>query len=222
MAAALALGTIPANAAVVEMTFTGTITSGADLTDTFGTGTTNLAGQSVTMVVTYDTEIGTYLSTPTMVGISGGSADGVPSPASAEVTIGGVTQDIAGDYAGAAQLTDSEYYTNSYYKAEDRTYDGGTLLSQDYVVTQCQGPVGSMALDLTATYSMDSVGCSGYLKFYAYDGTTVTMNTTATARFTTLSMRVIDMAPIPLPAGFGLLGAGLAALGGLGLRRKRR
>jgi hypothetical protein len=149
----LVAAAVPASAAVVGMTLTGTMTSGADVTDTFGTGDTGLVGQSVSMVITWDTDLGTCTSTAGQVARVGGSG---------------------------------------------------------------------MTLDLTAICTMSNVGCTGNVEFQSHDGTSITSQAWRTARSTTLGMRVIDMAPVPLPAGLGLPGSGLAAPGGLGQRRQRR
>jgi hypothetical protein len=90
----------PASAAIIELTSTGTLSSGFDQSGRFGAANTDLTGLAYSAVEYFDTSLGFYtdrgaLGDNIVGGI--GSVTGTPGFAWGSVTINGVTVDIQGD-----------------------------------------------------------------------------------------------------------------------------
>jgi hypothetical protein len=90
----------PASAAIIELTSTGTLSSGFDQSGRFGAANTDLTGLAYSAVEYFDTSLGFYTDRGALgdniVGGTG-SVTGAPGFAWGSLTINGVTVDIQGD-----------------------------------------------------------------------------------------------------------------------------
>lgn len=138
---AVAIGAAtPASAATVNITYTGTLDSGYDQYNTWGTGNTNLSGDQFKLVFTVNTAALSYhatYNTPYYAydQVYGGAAYGNALPVSAVLTISGHSEVVAGSYYGGAineQFYPAWGYTYSLTKGEvyGTSYDNS---SKSYV-----------------------------------------------------------------------------------------
>src|SRR6202158_901486 len=94
-------GASQASAAIMDVTYTGTVSSGIDTLGIFGAAGANLAGSSWVATYTFDTSLGHSYSSSNYNEIYGGSFYNNTSPVlSSMVTINGVGQAVGGSYAG--------------------------------------------------------------------------------------------------------------------------
>ncbi len=140
---ALALGVFagPAAAATVEVVWTGIVSEGVD-----GAGT-DLAGQQITMAMTYDTGKGLYKDDGTTISLIGGSvAGGGEDPmVSSLVTVGGSSYFIEGKYMSGLYLQDKnppdynftfdnfQTFASDAYGLNGGEYISGQFYNGDYV-----------------------------------------------------------------------------------------
>jgi hypothetical protein len=121
-AAALAAGVLAAgsaNAAIVTLTYTGTVADGGtDVSGAFGAMGADLSGDAFTAVFTFDTDEGTLVARNappvTSLTLAGGLIEGLPtfsSPGVASLTVNSVTEtfgnDLGSDYF--AQVVSGEF-----------------------------------------------------------------------------------------------------------------
>src|SRR5438309_2193510 len=93
-----------ASAAIVNVTYTGTVASGVDEQGLFGAPNTSLVGDSYIAQYTFDTAVGFTFSTPTQNYAYGGDNWGNASPAlSTTVTINGVSVTYVGNNVGSIE-----------------------------------------------------------------------------------------------------------------------
>jgi hypothetical protein len=129
---ALMVGVSSAQAAIVEVIATGTVTSDNDLTGIFGPagGVNNLIGSTIQITYQFDTQKG---RNPSENDAQGGVEEGSPSPSlGATVKVGSVTGPaIAGSYFGeisGLNRPDQPYASQS-HTASDRTDQGNLDVS---------------------------------------------------------------------------------------------
>jgi hypothetical protein len=218
-----------AEAEIVDVTYTGTISTGWDLYGLFGTpGALN--GDPYVVTYTVDTANDTASNVP------GWSQDAVSSPGSvsAAITINGITQLISGDYRGQAnvrlispapfpptpvspKLTHElaeDYYTKNNIVTADQVYNSQESIS---------GPTLSSPIQITI---VDTI--SGTISFrtdnnnygrFGIIGTTEEV----TANFNSLgTVEVSGVAAAPEPAAWALMVLGVGGMGAALRRVKRR
>ncbi|MGC1488654.1 MAG: VPLPA-CTERM sorting domain-containing protein [Albidovulum sp.] len=230
--ASLTLGATAAVAATVTMTTTGIVQSGHDNFDFFGTGNTDMAGQSYTAEFVYDTDLGSRVTDGVSYDqISGGSAFGASSPIlSAVFTIGANSYSVSSGYYDLLTLVDTRiawgdpggsFQTQAaiFYSGLDAGglnnvnasfFDGGFDFSSGPFVFDLAAPQtitnppgnGSGAFILT----LNAVGTGALVHDISL---VLESNGTQTALTTSLP------APVPLPAAGLLLVGGLGGLAGL-------
>jgi hypothetical protein len=230
VAVALCLGPVTADAATMQTIYTGTVYGSADMTGLFGLGPgSSLDGLSFTMTATYDTSVGTRATYPygsgTIDTLTGGSNYGAADPyQSAVLTINGISRSIGSALESYMYALDdtSSGYSQFYRQLYDYTYDPQTGATQNfsYFTASIINVVGAIPANLDAAYSTGSnAGSNGYFQFSDSDPllgfTSLTQGYLQIASF---SVSAVGVAPVPLPAGAGLL---MAALGGLGLLKRR-
>jgi hypothetical protein len=121
-------GVSQASAAIMDVTYTGTVTSGGlgsgiDWLGFFGTAGANLIGSSWVATYTSDTSLGYLISSSSKNDVYGGSKFGTTSPVlSSMITINGVGKAVGGSYFG-----------------EDFGYNDGSS-SQQYHIAQSGQP----------------------------------------------------------------------------------
>lgn len=234
VAAAILAGglmTAPAGATVMEAVFTGTVSSGYDLTGEFISPESYLDGQSFTLTYIYDTAIG-YRDTITDAYdlVYGGSTHPAPNPTiSAILTIGARSLSIAGEYNSSYSLCDLTFCAYDTYEAfvhdDVRTLDGSVYSS--YFNVAVFGMQVGMPIDLETAFQFntDDNYEIGSFSYSNHDGSTETLlqYTHGFLDLDSVTVSVLDdaPAPVPLPAsGLMLAGAGLS-LAALRRRGKR-
>jgi hypothetical protein len=133
-AALLALfGASPASATIVQVTYTGTLSSGFDTSGVFGPPGTDLTNDPYTASYLFDTTFAG--STPTYNVAYGGTIISVPnaSPSlGATLTINGRSFSIMGDYFSQILGYNDGVYSLAYHHVAD-------AIGQSYIVNYTQG-----------------------------------------------------------------------------------
>lgn len=217
-----------ASAATMEAVFTGSFGEfGYDETGVFGAAYTELQGLDYSLKFTYDTAVGNRNTTPNSDGVYGGSFDAGPhvSPiSSAILVINGVGRSFGSSYYGDVSI--SQYLPNQYmfeYYVQDTNGVGTTdMLRMSFYSGMPINP------NVEQEYSFaGNPSSTGAFEIYNYDPDTYeTVEfaygyglTVDTFTFTQIST-IPPISPVPLPAGAGLLAAGLGALVALRVRRR--
>ena len=103
LAVAVGLSAAPASAAIVNVVYTGTVSSGYDSTGEFGAADVFLDGAAFQATLRFDKGRGALLRDAAQSSLYGGAVHGLPSPAlGAWITINGATQAIGSDYLSLA------------------------------------------------------------------------------------------------------------------------
>lgn len=225
LALATAVVASPASAALVEVTWTGTISSGNDRTGIFG-GVRgedfDLAGFGYVAVYRFDTGVGSLTGDATIQSLTGGTSFGngtVPSPAiSAEITINGMTQAVgsdffasyerrreppSGEFAGASHIVSLVQATSATQGAIDEIFHRATR-NDDQLVPS---PVLTQSF-LRSFGAGDQVTNSNFQFLDGEFGVSANLEPTS-----------VDVVPEPSATWLGI--AGLGALRACTLRRGR-
>lgn len=225
---AAVIGGTAARAELVEAVFTGTIYNSYDGTNTFGlgSGTNVLDDQEFTLTYVYDTSAGAEWTDSGLDMIYGGDMWG-PSPVvTASLTINGVTLTFDGNTESFVGVCDASYCPGGDwrdYEAYQYTDNGSTYL-ESYTYTYFVLPAFTMSFDLTAPleYTSDQMAdAGGDFYYFGCTGVSCTPTTDVYGFYTVSSVSIRSLAPVPLPAGAGLLGASLALMGLVARRRAR-
>ncbi|MFN0116350.1 MAG: hypothetical protein ACKVPY_16890 [Paracoccaceae bacterium] len=242
LAAILFLSFSPAQAAVMQATWTGTILSGYDGTATWGPGSTDLTGVGYTMTFLYDTSLGIRTTSPGQFDQVYGGSDypgGATDPVlSATMTIRGQTQSGTGANQGYLYTQDAALGGNVF---QNIAYDFASQPNGSFVyhymyglfddLMQAGSPVTPSSLDTPFTGTVPgSALCAssgaycGWFQFADYNAALGAYTTYSWATFgvDSLTVRALPVAPVPLPAGAATLLAAIAILVGLRSARARR
>lgn len=216
LVAAGLLAGAPASASIMIATYQGTVVNGQDAAGVFGKPGTDLAGLTYVQGFTYDTSLGTRLTSATSDEISGAVAVATISPITdAWIIINGVTHHQAVGYAGgAATIQDTsriqEFNDGFWGSFEERSF-AGVIVS----------PLPPASLDVAFTRTLSLSGCglilncggaaayivNGDLSTYAYY-----------ANFNPTSVSVVPLAApggVPEPATWALMLLGFGLVGGM-------
>ena len=201
-------------AAIVDVTYTGTISSGYDQYNTWGTGNHDLTGDSFRLVFTVDTSIG-YRSTdnsPSLVydEIYGGSAYPISSPVSAVLTIGGNSMIVPGpfaSYAGNVQQLAPVYSSTS-----EQVFGSS---NSNYIVAYAYTDNSLFPGSLTTPFD---VAITGGITTYGYF-TLSDVDPLSTYGY--LDITNVSSA-VPEPSTWAMLLLGFAGIGFMAYRRKSK
>jgi hypothetical protein len=211
-----------ASAAIVYVTYTGTVSSGTDPGGYFGGG--NLNGGSYVVEYTFDTTLGFTLTSPTNNYAYGGEAYANASPAlSTTVTINGISQTFVGSYTGVVEGfndgANSKQNHQSYFSS-----NAGTLSTYhnaiNIIYTNAGAPLTS-SIDTAFSYDvLPSDYVTASFKFSTYDSSTnTTVNTFGNANLSNLT---VEVASVPEPSTWAMMILGFAGVGAIAYRRSRK
>jgi PEP-CTERM motif len=228
----------PTDAAIYEITYSGTVSLSNDLTGLFGGSGSSLDGSTYLAVYTLDDALpGAGYNNDGFQRLDyGGSFLSAPSPVSATLTINGITKSIMGTYVGTAYLWNestapgllgSDLVANQAYDI----FTAGNHSDTAYIVNQIVSLasneiVTSLNYSDLVNYVVQSndllVYSAGYFSFQIsdvisgqtiYSQNTIGVLSLGAVRFATHS------APAPEPASVALLGIGVM---GVGVCRRKR
>ncbi len=157
VAAAIGLAGIPAQAAVMQAVYTGTVTTAYDETGVFGASDPSaLDGLAYTLTYIYDTALGIRTTNANSDLVEGGSAVATISPMlSAVLTINGSSVSFSSAYVGQAYIfPNGANVTGVRHVAYQQGWFGSTYIS-DYVIVYGDWP-GLLTPDLDLPVTLGS------------------------------------------------------------------
>ncbi len=200
---ALLAQSVAAQAAVMEVTYTGAIYNAVsvDGAGLFGAAGASLNGKAISVTFTYDTSLA-----PIQVGpqnnLINNAATGV------EITINGVTQSI-GSLSSSQALN---YHSGNQSHVQHEAYHG-TEYTQYITMGQTDNVNGSLPLDLTAPYDFSGPNGTGFFRF---EGGTL-------ALFTPTRVTSVEIAAaVPEPSTWAMMILGFAGIGFMAYRRRNQ
>ena len=210
----------PVSAAIVQVQYTGTVSSGYDITGVFGTANSFLTGAAYTANYTFETANGYTYNSPNQNYAYGGSAYPTLSPSlGSTVTINGNTVSIAGNYFGEIYGIHLDYFGQTYHAAQDYV-SSGSGYTNNYSYNTIYNFSNTIPASITGPFSYAVTGgdyANGYVQITDYNyssGTVAYANAYLTPDHVTIG------APIPEPETYAMLLAGLGLLGFAARRRK--
>jgi hypothetical protein len=218
---ALTLGGIcsPACADIVNVTYTGVVSSGTDATGVFGSVDTSGAayvGDTYTANFVFDTSKGITLTSPTENYAEGGSGYPAQNPlVSASVTIltagGNKTVSVAGAYSSVIFAENVGTFSEQYHSAQDSS-GAGYAVSSAYITAQDSSIPASLTPGTIVAAGQG--GALNYVLWYP----ALSENTNISATFQTLT--VTDA--VPEPSTWAMMILGFAGVGFMAYRKKSK
>lgn len=240
LALALAVAAVPAQAAVMQAVYTGTVTNSFNYTNNFGlTGVSSLDGQAYVLTFVYNTALGITDNAGESIYLYGGTNTApapVPSPVtSATLLINGQTvQAPPSNGIVAVKKSPPCAICENFVQHTASNSQGANTpnSSAQTLFGQFKSTTAAVPLSLTQAFSLTAPSGT------SYDGgefgfTDIQNNVTGTqvsGQFLVQSVTVtvvtpdVVVAPVPLPASAALLLVGLGAIGAMAgrLRAARR
>jgi hypothetical protein len=223
-----------AGAAILHVTYTGTVLSGTDQNGIFGGATIGSAaptylGTSFTLVHTIDTTVVPITTGADFFMFEGGNSN--PSPISSALTINGITVSLFGTGQGYHfnQLRPTPPLNRTQQQVIDRTGVLGTPGSTDFLIfSEARITNGTVLFPLDPLSPFGPYAIAGALtaqvEFSAtvFQANGVRLDTDLFMNETSVSLTVADAAAVPLPPALALFAIGLAGLGWLTCRKKKQ
>jgi hypothetical protein len=214
-------GVSQASAAIMDVTYTGTVTSGGlgsgiDWLGFFGTAGANLLGKSWVATYTFDTSLGYLNSSSSKNDVYGGSKFGTTSPVlSSMITINGVGKAVVGSYFGE----DSGYNNGSsslQYHIAQSGQAGQLQTLQNSISTHN----GSLLASITTPFSHTVDANDSQTSYFLDDlsGENIYANLTSL----TVSDHDHVVAAVPEPSTWAMMLLGFAGVGFMAYRRKAK
>ena len=223
VAALAVLGTVSiASAAIVNVTYTGTISSGFDTTGVFGPANSSLTGDPYTTSYSFDTTIGFIFSDPNINATIGGpgSATFEPSPSlGGVVTINGYSVTIGGSYFGEIYGLNDGTTSQSYHDVRDFLLYDPTTYDYNIMYNRIYSTSALIPKSITTSYAYAVTGddlAYGVVQFSHYSNPDGQID----YAIANLSPETLTVSTVPAPAALPLFASGLALMGLLLWRRK--
>ena len=214
----------PSQAALYDITYTGTVSSGYDQTGVFLGNNTDLAGQAFTAVFTLDYPVpsGAYdYKDSVQQQLSGGDAYGSAPFLSGKITINGKTDTVSGQYSSYVYQYDNPGQDYISHDSQDYDPSTGSLNSYIYAWLQSTNDNYLNGPDVTQNlnYNIDSNDYTGgYFHFMNYDTASGTYDKYAYG-YLTPSNVTISVSAVPEQSTWAMM---ITAFGFAGTALRRR
>ena len=215
--ALLCLGVSPASAVTMEVTYTGTVTSGYDFAGLFGPSGRVLSGDSYAATFIFNPDIG-RVQTSNSDYARGGAYMGTNSPMlESIVTINGNSQTIQGSYFSSIYAANFGF---SETQQEVQDYSGGKFRSIDSTIYNFNGTFPS---SLTAPFGPYTVGTSDTVHVTVnFDNLDAYGNSMGRDAYAVINVSTVTITAVPEPSTWAMMILGFAGLGFMMYRRKSK
>jgi hypothetical protein len=211
-------GVSQAAAAIMDVTYTGTVSSGTDYLGVFGTAGANLTGSSWVATYTYDTSLGYLSSSSSLYQLYGGSAYyyAPTSPVlSSMVTINGVGKAVDASYSGQVYGSNNGSVSQQFHTAENSSSGQFEKLNNGIYNYN-----GSLPASITTPFTHTVNSSDAYhLGYYNSKNGTVYDYISANLETLTVSEHV---AAVPEPSTWAMMLLGFAGVSFAAYRKKKR
>ena len=218
-----------ASATTVQATYTGTVANSADMTGIFGAPGGSLDGLAFSLTYTFSTSAGfrDNAGPGAYDAVIGGTDHGVTSPTlSARLTIAGHSQTVSGATGSTYYVCDAAICGENTVNAEaydiHHNFPGTSTLN--LINALASGPDGAIPASLETPFALSALNGGGNFLFQSFSTSTWSYiaNTYGDLNVTNLSVAVVGVAPVPLPAAVGpfLLVLGMGGMAGFVARRR--
>jgi hypothetical protein len=230
LAAPFLVAVTPASAAIVEVTYSGIIRSGSDMTGIFGAPGADLSGDPYSTVYLFDTTLGTTTTNAAEIAIFGGAVFGTASPSlGAVLTINGHPFSISGQASATIEGFNFAPAITESGVVHDAA-DGGdpgdvtTIHEVEHVIGNFTGTFPrSLTTPFTNSIASDEGSGSTFEISVQDDATSLySVLTLGNLEPETVTLAVIPPTATPLPETWPMLLGGIAGAGFLlrGAQRK--
>jgi hypothetical protein len=215
-----------ASAAIVNVTYTGTVSSGFDTTGVFGPANSSLTGDPYTTAYTFDTTIGFIYSSPDINATIGGygSATFQPSPSlGGVVTINGHSATIGGSYFGEIYGLNDGITSQTYHDVRDFFLYDPTTYDYNIMYNRIYSSSTLIPKSITTAYEYTVTGddfAYGVVQFDHYSNPSGQLNY-AIANLSPETITV-SIPAVPEPATLSRFATGVSIIGLLARRKKRK
>jgi hypothetical protein len=209
-------GVSQASAAIMDVTYTGTVYSGYDTFGFFGIAGASLVGSSWVATYTFDTlsSPSTSYSSSSQNYVYGGSQYGNTSPVlSSMITINGVGKAVDGSYLGYDLGYNYGSMSQQYHHAENQSFGHQEYLENYFLDYNLSLPA-SITTPFTHTFDYDR-GASG--TYYLSNGTG---SETIFAQLATLTVSE-HVGAVPEPSTWAMMLLGFAGVGFAAYRKRK-
>jgi hypothetical protein len=224
-AVAMLAGVSQASAAIMDVTYTGTVSLGTDTFGVFGIPGRDLAGQSWVATYTFDTLSSpsySYSSSYHNYVYGGSSHENTSSPVlSSMITINGVGKVVVGSYSGFDIGYNNGFHTgnNSGYSTQHHIAENSGSGSHEYLINYIYNYNASLLASITTpfTHTVDANDYA-YGTYYLANGTG---SESIYAKLATLTVSEHGVAAVPEPSTWAMMLLGFAGVGFAAYRKKK-